>query len=141
MVRRNSTSDRSTQRDATDRSVPSAPPTSLDRDAVAVPTGQAIQAAVDTRPPGTTFIIERGVHRNETVRPKTGMVFIGEDGAILSGARVLENWTRQATVWSIGGQTQEEPPYGECQDGSPRCDRSEDLFVDDVLQRHVGSLE
>ena len=49
--------------------------------------GDSIQSAVDANPEGTTFTIKAGVHRRQTVRPKAGMSFIGEPGAILDGER------------------------------------------------------
>jgi len=47
--------------------------------------GESIQAAVDSHPSGTTFVIKAGVHRSQEVRPKAGNVFVGEPGAILDG--------------------------------------------------------
>jgi nitrous oxidase accessory protein NosD len=53
---------------------------------VAIDPGQSIQDAVRAHPAGTTFLIRRGVHRRQaTIRPKDGMVFIGEAGAVLDG--------------------------------------------------------
>jgi parallel beta-helix repeat protein len=49
--------------------------------------GDSIQSAVDANPEGTTFTIKAGVHRRQTVKPKAGMSFIGEPGAILDGER------------------------------------------------------
>ena len=52
--------------------------------------GDSIQAAVNANPAGTTFVIKAGVHRRQQVTPKTGSLFVGEDGAILDGEWALE---------------------------------------------------
>lgn len=55
---------------------------------VPVRPGQSIQALVDDAPPGTTFLIRAGVHRQQSVVPKDGIVFVGEPGAVLDGEGV-----------------------------------------------------
>jgi parallel beta-helix repeat protein len=52
---------------------------------VSIHPGENIQAAVNANPEGTSFLIKSGVHRRQTVRPKSGMSFIGEAGAVLDG--------------------------------------------------------
>ncbi|MFN2384611.1 MAG: nitrous oxide reductase family maturation protein NosD [Gemmatimonadota bacterium] len=59
---------------------------------VPIAPGQSIQAAVNSHPAGTTFVIRAGTHRRQTVQPKDGMTFVGEAGAVLDG----ENSTRHA---------------------------------------------
>lgn len=54
--------------------------------------GQSIQAAVNAHPEGTTFTIKAGVHKRQSIKPKSGMTFIGEPGAVLDG----ENATAHA---------------------------------------------
>jgi parallel beta-helix repeat protein len=61
---------------------------------IAISPGQSIQSAVNANPEGTTFVIKSGVHRRQSIRPKSGMSFIGEAGAVLDG----ENATAQAIV-------------------------------------------
>jgi hypothetical protein len=61
---------------------------------VTIEPGASIQAAVNASPAGTAFLIRRGVHRRQSVRPKDGMTFIGEAGAVLDG----EDVTSQAFV-------------------------------------------
>lgn len=102
--------------------------------------GQSIQAAVDAYPAGTAFTIKAGVHRLQQVAPKSGDSFTGEAGAVLSGARLLTSFTRSGSYWVASGQTQEGVEHGECEAAYPRCTRPEDLFIDNVLLRHVGSL-
>jgi hypothetical protein len=107
---------------------------------VQITPGMNLQAAVDANPAGTTFVIKAGVHRHQSVRPKNGNTFVGEPGAILSGARVLTGFTRSGSYWMVGGQTQETPPYGSCASTAPRCDRAEDVHINDVRLEHVSSL-
>lgn len=47
--------------------------------------GESIQAVVDARPAGTTYLIKAGTHRRQQVTPKDGDTFLGEPGAILTG--------------------------------------------------------
>lgn len=61
-------------------------------DAVAIDPGESIQAAVNAHAEGTTFVIKAGVHRQQLIKPKNGMSFLGEPGAVLDG----ENVTMQA---------------------------------------------
>jgi parallel beta-helix repeat protein len=107
---------------------------------VAVLPGESIQAAVDANPPGTTFLIRTGLHRNQTVRPKDGQMFVGEPGAILTGAETIAGWTPDGAWWSIGGQTRSPRIVGHCEAASPRCHHTNDLFVDSVTYEHVGSI-
>jgi parallel beta-helix repeat protein len=63
---------------------------------VAIHPGESIQRAVDASPAGTAFLIKAGVHRRQTIRPKSGMSFVGEAGAVLDG----EHATGQAFIAS-----------------------------------------
>ena len=66
-----------------------APPVTIyPGDLVPIYPGESIQAAVDTHAAGTGFLIRSGVHRRQSVRPKEGMSFIGESGAVLDGENV-----------------------------------------------------
>lgn len=120
---------------------PPPPPTS----GTVISPGESIQAKVDANPAGTAFVLKAGVHRLQQVRPKSGNTFAGEPGAVLSGARLLTAFAREGGYWVAAGQTQDgadqaTPPAGLCRAGYPRCHRPEDLFVDDVPLRHVGTL-
>ena len=52
--------------------------------------GESIQAKVNTAPAGTRFLIKAGVHRRQSVIPKSGMAFVGEPGAVLDGESAAE---------------------------------------------------
>jgi parallel beta-helix repeat protein len=130
-----------------------APPPCLDDDPAntVVCPGESIQAAVDANTTDTEFTIKAGVHRLQTVVPKGGNVFNGEDGAVLSGAIVLTQFQKDGALWFVDGQTQGGTEgEGACYTGTgneaglfknwPRCRYLEDLYFDDVPLRHVASL-
>ena len=102
--------------------------------------GDNIQSAVNAHPAGTQFVIKAGVHRLQQVMPKAGNAFVGEPGAVMSGARLLTEFTREGSHWVASGQTQQGAPHGECFADRPRCSYPEDLFLDDKALTHVASL-
>jgi hypothetical protein len=108
--------------------------------AIAISPGQSIQAAVDAAPTGSAFLLKSGVHRMQTIRPKSGDSFVGETGTVLSGARLLTAFSRSGSYWVASGQTQQGTVHGECQAGYPRCSYPEQLFIDDVALLHVARL-
>jgi hypothetical protein len=96
--------------------------------------GQDIAAIVAGQPAGTTFRFAPGVYRRVQITPKSGQTFIGEPGAILSGARVLEGFQADGNHWSIGGQTSQLFGGGPCDSFEGRsyngCQHPEQLFLD-----------
>jgi parallel beta-helix repeat protein len=117
------------------------PRTTVEADTVSIPAGGDIAAAVAAHPPGSTFVLAAGVYREQTITPREGDVFEGAGpGTVLSGARVLTGWERDGSSWSLGGQTQAAPVSGECRDETPLCSIPEELFVDGVRLRPVGSI-
>jgi parallel beta-helix repeat protein len=100
---------------------------------------QSIQAAVDANPAGTTFLLQAGVYRMQPITPKSNDTFTGQNGTILSGARVLTGWTQSGSTWTVGGQTQNQDFYGQCDDTHPLCVQPEDLFIDGVLIAPVAT--
>jgi parallel beta-helix repeat protein len=107
---------------------------------VAILPGEDIQAAVDANPPGTTFLVRTGTHYNQRVRPKDGQMFVGEPGAVLTGAEEITGWGPDGQWWSVGGRTRNPRVSGHCEADTPRCNHTNDLFVDDITFRHVGSV-
>src|ERR1700676_2957259 len=75
---------------------------------VAVGPSQPIQDLVERMPEGRTFLIQAGLHRLESVVPKNGDSFIGEPGAILSGAIVIKSFERQGKYWTAQRSRSEE---------------------------------
>ena len=106
---------------------------------VLVAAGQDIQAAVDANPAGTHFRIGAGVHRLAAVEPKDGNTFIGEAGAVLSGATELAagDFRRDGAAWVIGGQTAEGFIHGETEPGFERDAAPNELFLDGARAQHV----
>jgi parallel beta-helix repeat protein len=112
-------------------------------------TGTDIQSVIDANPGPNIFLLGPGVHRGQSVRLGDYQTLEGLDGAILSGAEILTNWTYDETndVWYAEGQTQqgrvsaEWVPSGPvCRETNPRCRYPEDLFIDGQIQKHVTWL-
>lgn len=123
----------------------------------AIEVGATWQTAIDAGNSGQVFVIRAGTHRLQSISPKAGQVFIGEAGAIMSGAKVLESasFVTAGSFWKITGQTQAMGTRaGECQmtsgDGYtgtatfatsyPGCTYREELFYDNVRKVHVQTL-
>jgi len=111
--------------------------------------GQSIQAIVDGHPAGTTFLLKAGVHRMQTITPRTGDTFSGEMNGTtrlttLSGARLLTGWTADGARWYVSGQTQGGTPQVRAEDACrpthSRCSYAEDLFFDNVMKYHEDVL-
>jgi parallel beta-helix repeat protein len=110
---------------------------------VRIGVGDDVRAVVRAHPAGTTFVFAAGVHRFPApITPRQGDTFVGEAGAVLSGSRLLTSFEREGGLWVAMGQRQEgwRHPSATCASGVPRCQYPEDLFLDDVPLRHVGSL-
>lgn len=112
---------------------------------VIVAPGQSIQAAIDTHPPGTTLRLQRGVYRlSAPIVPKDRMHFEGDGDVTLSGARQLRSFVRSGRSWMTSRQSAEgklvKAGREVCRATAPRCNRPEDLFIDDRLLRPVGRL-
>ena len=60
-------------------------PVTLPSGAVRITPGQNINSIANSRPQGQAFIIAAGVHRRQSVHPRFGQTFVGEEGAILDG--------------------------------------------------------
>ncbi|MDH3605574.1 MAG: right-handed parallel beta-helix repeat-containing protein [Acidimicrobiia bacterium] len=115
------------------------PAVSIPGNAIRIAPGTSIQSVVDQNGGSATFLIGAGVHREQSVKPKSGQTFIGESGAVMSGARLLEGWQRDGNLWFVGGQGQSGRLHGDCVSGAPRCNYPEELFVNDARMKHVSS--
>lgn len=113
---------------------PSGPPI------VVIGPGDNLEAIVAANPPGSTFILEAGIHRGAALEPKDGQVFEGRRGAVMSGAAVLSVFERRDDLWVSTGQRAEGLVHGQCSADHPRCSYPEELFIDDQVLRHVDSV-
>jgi parallel beta-helix repeat protein len=78
--------------------------------------------AVAASPAGTTFCLKAGVHRvTSRVMARTNDKYIGEPGAILSGAKVVSSFVQSGSYWVAGGQSQQETPFPATAGGWPEC--------------------
>lgn len=107
-------------------------------DAAFIPVGTNIQQFINARPAGTVFCLQAGIHRLQTIIPRNGDQFIGENGAILSGARLITSFQREGVYWVITGQTQQGAVNNQCA-GVPRCGYPEDLYINNTPLFHEGS--
>ena len=99
---------------------------------IVIEVGTDIQAVVDQYPPNTTYLLRAGVHRGQSIEPKDGDTFIGEDHAILNGALILADFTREDDLWIKTGVDLTPWYSGECVEAFPGCSSAEDVFFDDV---------
>lgn len=103
--------------------------------------GDDLAALTAGAPEGTRFLLEPGLYRRQTIRPRNRQELIGKSGAVLSGAMELGSWTSRPPWWVAGNLPRALPFHGECAAGRDLCSRREDLFVDGRLYRRVASLD
>jgi parallel beta-helix repeat protein len=103
--------------------------------------GDNIQRAVDRHPAGTTFVLNAGIYRLQSIKPKDGDTFIGKPGALLSGAELLTKFSRMGDLYVAANQMQEGQLNGSCDGEHPECAHPEDLFIDSRPLKHVGSWD
>ena len=109
---------------------------------VSVFPSQSLQAAVDANPGGTTFCLKAGIQRLTVgVVPKAGDSFIGDPGAVVSGAKDISNlFTRSGGYWVASGQSQDNTASsGVCNPGFD-CTEANDVYFDNTPLIQVGSL-
>jgi hypothetical protein len=108
---------------------------------IAIAPGESIQAAVGKNPAGATFLIKPGVHRLQSVQPKAGDTFVGEPGAMLSGAQELSGFQREGRWWVASIRVERVESKGECGPDSPGCTLPEDLFIDNVPRHRQTAID
>src|SRR6266404_9788865 len=110
--------------------------------AVDIYPGTNIQSVVSANPAGTLYTLKSGVHRLQTILPKSGDVYQGEQGTIMNGATLLTSFSQQGSWWVATGQLQQGVVNTSvaCQPGWDGCQYPEQLFFDDVPLQHVSSL-
>lgn len=107
---------------------------------VSISPGATIQDAVNANPAGTTFVLQSGVFRMQSVVPKVGDTFEGRR-AILNGSRQLTSFTRSGIYWVADSQTQHGTANGKCLRAYAGCQYPEDLFFNNIPLQRVEALE
>jgi parallel beta-helix repeat protein len=128
---------------ATPAPTPTPPPAAgCPAGSISVAAGSNIQQAVNAAASGASFCLRSGLHRMQSVVPKSGQKFYGETGAVMNGSRLLTSFSKVGANWVASGQTQqgERIADGECDEGRPRCAYPEMLYIDDRPLEHVSSL-
>ncbi len=97
--------------------------------------GDDIQSAVNAAPAGSTFVLQAGVYRMQSVVPQNGDIFSGTGNVILNGSQVLSFQLDPAGsgLW-VANATASTFFHGTCQIPYPLCGYSQDLFIDNILQ-------
>ena len=104
-----------------------------------------IQSFVDNHPEDTTFILEAGVYRMQSVVPKDGDIFEGEDGAVMNGAMLLlpSKWIQTkiegVKYWYYQFDDQEPDPNGGILHGE--CTSCTDEFLDQNVSSNDTLLD
>jgi hypothetical protein len=104
--------------------------------------GTTIQTVVNANAAGTTYCLRPGAHRLQSIVPKNNDIFIGEYGAILSGARALTQWIQDGSRWYVTGQTQQGAIHSgaDINPAYPMAQYPEDLWFDNDLKVRVASV-
>jgi len=102
-----------------------------------------LQHQLDAHGAGWVFELEPGIYRlTQPLHLKDRQQLIGRGHVVLSGARTL-TFARDGAVWVSTNQMQEgavvERTSEVCTPAAPRCNRPEDLFVDDQVLTHVAT--
>ena len=117
-----------------------APATTCASTATLLCPGDNIQAKATAAGVGATLTLQPGTYRLQTVIPLPNQSFVGQAGAIMSGARLLTGWIQNGATWYVTGQTQEfGHTAGQCTSGTA-CQYPEDVYRDNVLLTRVLSL-
>ena len=99
--------------------------------------GDDIMKIVSRYSENTVFTLSPGDYRRQYIEPRDGQKFIGDDGAILSGAMVMTGWRREGAFWVGEDMPSPLPLSGYCKDDGDVCKHREDLFVGGVLFQRV----
>lgn len=117
------------------------PTTTAPIEGLRVEVGDSIQETVDAAPENATIVLAAGVHRLQQVVPRPNQTFVGEPGAILNGATVLEGFVQEGDSWVHRGFSAEGEERGSCRRSHPACRLPEDLFLDGELVKRVDRVQ
>jgi parallel beta-helix repeat protein len=109
-------------------------------DAIVILPGRSIQAAVDAAGPMARFCIAPGVHRQQSITPRSGQRFLGLPGSILNGARVLASFRRHGDQWVAEADDPIGVDAGACARGHGACARPAGLFLDGRPVQRAASV-
>jgi hypothetical protein len=119
-------------------------PTGKSSRIVNIKPGKTIQDLVRANPAGTTFVLQPGVYRMQSVIPKNEDVFVGQPGAILNGSNLITTFSQETikgiTYWTASGPSQPGQIHAHCETAHPLCAYPEDFFIDNRLLPRVASL-
>ena len=111
--------------------------------AIVIAPGANIQSIVNSAPTGATFWLQPGEYRLQSIIPKDNQTFIGAEGAVLNGSKLLTGFTQEAAGrWVIGGQTQQ-GERRETDKASPDAMRGgypDTVYIDDKPLTPVDAL-
>ena len=96
---------------------------------------------VEASEPGTRFVLSPGIHRDGPIEPKDDMSFIGQEGAILSGAIILEGFVASGDTWTLSGVSLNDDEHGKCEGEYRACALQNDLFMDDTMVWRVDEAD
>ncbi len=106
-----------------------------------VATTDNLQTLVNNNPASTIFSLAPGIHRLQSVIPKSSNQFVGQSGTILSGAALLTSFTQSGSYWTAHVTVTQAASYpGQCNSSSPACIYPEDLFFNSVPKTRVTGL-
>lgn len=111
----------------------------LPSDAVRVSVGDDLARLASDSAPGTRFLLESGVHRISTVKPKQGQEFVGSPGTVLSGAVEVTGFVPNGQTWVAQVDVANATARGRCRDDAPGCRFPEQVFVDEVRWERVAT--
>jgi len=112
---------------------------------VVIRPGDNFESIVNNKPAGTSFFVKAGKYRLQEIKPKSGMTFVAESGAIMSGAKKLTTFGQSGGLWYATGQTQGSgglspgSEWGKCDPGYTACVFPQQLFVGNSLLWQVKS--
>jgi parallel beta-helix repeat protein len=106
--------------------------------------GTNIQAAINSQPVGTTFVLMPGTYRGQSLVPKSSDKFNGQSGADLNGSQTLTLWSKVGNYWVAAAPVTLNHPFGPaasyCQSVSSGCAYPQDLYVNNEPLVHQLSL-
>lgn len=122
------------------RPLPGPPGQPCPAGAIALPAGSPVQPIVDRAPEGAAFCVGAGVHRAETIAPRSGQRFFGAPGAVLRGSVELGAFERRDGVFSAPAPLPVGDAHGSCLPDRPACASPAAVFVDGEPVPEVARL-